>query len=152
MTRKATETAGAASATPARQQVSAIEIRGLDHVVFRTINLDRMSAFYMEVLGCTIEREGMDGRLIQMRAGNALIDLLDVAAEPEPAPGEAGRNVDHVCLGLKVWDEAAIRRHLKAHGVEAGETGQRYGAGGMGPAMYLSDPDGNGIELRPAAG
>ena len=81
----------------------AIEIQGLDHVVFCTANLGRMVDFYKEVLGCAIEREAMDGRLIQMRAGNALIDLLDVAAESELAPGQVARNVAHVSLGLNAW-------------------------------------------------
>ena len=46
------------------------------------------------------------------------------------------------------FDEAALRAHLAAHGVEAGETGRRYGATGFGPSIYLRDPDGNVVELK----
>ena len=68
-----------------------------------------------------------------------------------PAPD--GRNVDHVCLQLARFDEAALRAHLSAHGVAPGDVGTRYGALGMGPSMYIRDPDGNVIELKgPPAG
>lgn len=54
-----------------------IEIIGLDHIVLRTDNLALMLRFYRDTLGCPIERETTFG-LTQLRAGNALIDLVDV--------------------------------------------------------------------------
>ena len=63
-------------------------------------------------------------------------------------PGRDGHNLDHFCLRLAPFDEAAIRRHLAAHGVEAGELKRRYGAEGTGPSLYLQDPEGNTIELK----
>ena len=65
-----------------------------------------------------------------------------------PAAGETGRNVDHFAVRLSEFDEAAIRAHLASHGVEAGDVGDRYGALGMGPSMYIRDPDGNVVELK----
>ena len=59
-----------------------------------------------------------------------------------------GRNVDHVALRLASFDERALRNHLETHGVEPGEVASRYGASGMGPSMYIRDPDGNVIELK----
>lgn len=64
------------------------------------------------------------------------------------APGAEGRNLDHVCLRLAEYDEAALRAHLIAHGVEVGEAGARYGAEGEGPSLYLRDPEGNMVELK----
>ena len=32
--------------------------------------------------------------------------------------------------------------------MEAGETARRYGADGHGPSLYLTDPDGNTVELK----
>ena len=46
------------------------------------------------------------------------------------------------------FDETAIRSHLESHGVEASEVGERYGAEGMGPSMYIRDPDDNVVELK----
>jgi glyoxylase I family protein len=64
------------------------------------------------------------------------------------APAREGRNLDHFCLRIEPFDEAAIRRHLQACGVDAGPTEGRYGAGGEGPSSYLQDPEHNTIELK----
>jgi extradiol dioxygenase family protein len=41
-----------------------------------------------------------------------------------------------------------LRAHLLAHGVAPGPVVRRYGAGGDGPSMYITDPDGNQVELK----
>lgn len=125
---------------------------GIDHVVIRARDLDAMLAFYCEVLGCTIERRRDDLGLIQLRAGNALIDLVPVGGKlgaiGGAAPGVEGRNMDHLCLRIADFEVNAVRAHLKAHGVEPGEEGLRYGSTGEAISIYLSDPDGNALELR----
>ena len=57
--------------------MSAIEIRGLDHVVLRTVDPQRSMRFYCEVLGCVEERSLAELGLYQLRAGAQLIDLVD---------------------------------------------------------------------------
>lgn len=129
-----------------------IRIRDIDHLVLRVVDLDRVLRFYREVLGCTVERRQDEIGLVQLRAGRSLIDLVPVSGPlgraGGAAPGAEGRNVDHFCLRVDPWDEASIRRHLQAHGVTAGETGRRNGAEGEGPSIYLSDPEGNVVELK----
>ena len=131
--------------------MSAIEIRRLDHVVLRVRDVPAALAFYCGVLGCAEERRIEALGLIQLRAGDSLIDLVDVAAPLGQAggapPGDEGRNVDHLALRLASFDEAAIRAELAAAGVEATETAPRYGADGTGPSLYLRDPEGNVVEL-----
>ena len=63
-------------------------------------------------------------------------------------PGAEARNVDHFALQIEGFDADAIRAHLAAHGIEAGDVAQRYGALGMGPSLYVHDPDGNVVELK----
>ena len=63
-------------------------------------------------------------------------------------PGAEGRNLDHFCLNIEGFDPAEVEAHLKAHGITPGESGVRYGAGGFGVSIYLTDPEGNGLELR----
>jgi catechol 2,3-dioxygenase-like lactoylglutathione lyase family enzyme len=132
--------------------MSAIEIRGLDHVVLRVADVERALRFYCGVLGCTEERRSDALGLVQLRAGASLIDLVVVDSPlgrlGGPAPGPSGRNLDHFALALARFDEAELRAHLAAHGVEPGEVGERYGALGMGPSMYVRDPDGNVVELK----
>lgn len=134
-----------------------IKVLGIDHVVLRVADVERALAFYCDVLGCREERRVADIGLIQLRAGTALIDLVGVDGElgraGGAAPGAEGRNVDHVALRIEVFDEAALRTHLEAHGVAAGEVKRRYGAEGDGPSLYIEDPDGNTVELKgPADG
>ncbi|MEM7413253.1 MAG: VOC family protein [Myxococcota bacterium] len=131
--------------------MSAIEITKLDHVVLRVRDVDASLRFYCEVLGCREERRIEALGLVQLRAGASLIDLVDLDAPLGQAggapPGEEGRNVDHVALRLAHFDEAAIRAQLAAAGIEMGEVGQRYGADGTSPSVYLRDPDLNVVEL-----
>lgn len=130
----------------------AIPVRGLDHIVLRVKDVDTMIAFYGEVLGCPVERRQEEIGLYQLRAGTALIDMVPVdgklGREGGAAPGEGGRNLDHLCLRVEPFDEAAIRRHLAAHGVAAGPVEPRYGAEGEGPSIYLLDPERNTVELK----
>ena len=136
--------------------MSAIAIAALDHVVLRVSDLERAKAFYRDVLCCPVEKWQPELGLLQLRAGAALIDLVPLdgklGREGGAGPGAEGRNLDHFCVRLETFDEAALRAHLAVHGVECGEVVQRYGAEGDGPSLYIKDPDGNTVELKaPAA-
>ncbi len=132
--------------------MSAIAIAALDHVVLRVADLERAKAFYRDVLGCPVEKWQPELGLLQLRAGAALIDLVPLdgklGREGGAGPGVEGHNLDHFCLRLERFDEAALRAHLAAHGVECGEVVQRYGAEGNGPSLYIKDPDRNTVELK----
>ena len=129
-----------------------IRLAGIDHVVFRVRDMTAMIAFYEDVLGASVERRVDDLGLVQLRAGSALIDLLDCAAPlglaGGPPPGAEGRNVEHVCFRVSAWDETAIRAHFADFGITEVDVGRRYGAEGFGPSLYLSDPEGNRIEIK----
>lgn len=129
-----------------------IRIGEIDHVVLRAIDMDAMQRFYCEVLGCREERRQDEIGLVQLRAGASLIDLISIDGKlgrnGGVAPASEGHNVDHICLRVQNYDEAAILAHLEAHNVRIGERGLRYGAEGEGPSVYLYDPQGNMIELK----
>lgn len=129
------------------------QLLGLDHLVLRVVDLQRMRRFYCEALGCRVEREQAGIGLLQLRAGASLIDLVPVdgvlGRAGGAAPGAEGRNLDHFCLRVAApFDEAAIRAQLAQHGVVAGPLERRYGAEGEGPSIYLDDPEGNVVELK----
>ena len=129
-------------------------IKSIDHVVVRARDLGRMVEFYRDVLGCSIDKRRDDLGLVHMRAGASLIDLISVEGElgkrGGAAPGAGARNMDHLCLRVEPFDEEEIRKHLRAHGVEAGELYDNYGAEGNGPSLYIEDPEGNVVELKGA--
>jgi glyoxylase I family protein len=129
-----------------------IRIGEIDHVVLRAIDPEAMRRFYCEVLGCREERRQDEIGLVQLRAGASLIDLVGMDGKlgrlGGAAPGREGHNMDHLCLRVEDYDEAAILAHLEAHGVRIGELGSRYGARGEGPSIYCYDPQGNLVELK----
>jgi len=138
--------------TPYLSSMTHPVITGLDHVVLRVRDLDRAKEFYCTVLGCALELYRPKLGLMQLRAGDALIDLVPVDGTlgrvGGAAPARDGRNMDHFCLRVAPFDAAAIVAHLRAHGIEPGEIKDRYGAEGSGPSIYITDPDGNMVELK----
>ena len=127
-------------------------IRQIDHLVLRVIDVESMMKFYMEVLGCGLEKVQEDAGLYQLRAGTSLIDLIPVDGKlgslGGAAPGTQGRNLDHFCLRIEPFDGDRILEYLRARGYATGRVESRYGAEGEGPSIYVDDPEGNVVELK----
>lgn len=127
-------------------------LRQIDHVVLRIRDLQASLRFYCDVLGCSVDKRQESIGLIQVRAGSSLIDLVPLdgvlGKRGGAAPGVEGRNLDHFALQIAPFDEEKIRAHLAANGIEVVESGERYGAQGSGPSVYILDPDGNTVELK----
>ena len=134
------------------RQLNPINLTAIDHAVLRVERFESMIDFYCDVLGCRLERLIEEFSLAQLRAGAALIDLVDangpLGRQGGSVPDHSAPNLDHLCLRVEPWNEDAIRKHLTANGVEVGEVGTRYGATGPGPSIYIKDPEGNTIELK----
>ena len=125
----------------------------LDHVVLRVPDMGRALGFYRDVLGAEIERRLERIGMVQLRVGASLIDLVDLNGDWLKASGAKAFspdavNVDHICIRIEPFDEAAIEAYLRAHGVAIGEKGIRYGAQGDGPSIYIRDPFGTTVELK----
>ena len=117
---------------------------GLDHVVLRVKDQEASRRFYTETLGCTVDHVNERIALVQLRFGEQLIDLLPGERGPD------GSGMDHVCLSIRCADPGAVRAALLEKGVPVdGDVVERRGAFGTGPSLYLRDPDGYRIELKP---
>jgi glyoxylase I family protein len=127
-------------------------IRQIDHLVLRVLNLQLMLDFYTDVIGCTLEKAQEELGLYQLRAGNSLIDFVPVDGPLGKAggagPGSEGRNLDHFCLRIDPFDGDEVLQYLRSKNIEPGKVESRYGAEGDGPSIYVTDPEGNLVELK----
>ena len=116
---------------------------GLDHIVLMTSDHKRMIYFYCDILGCQIEREQPKYHLLQLRAGAHLIDLIEDKLYQPPEKG----NLAHFCIRIKETDFSKLEIEMQALGVELSRYGERTNSKGTGPSCYLTDPEGNEVEL-----
>lgn len=119
-----------------------MRITGLDHIVLVSPDVERLVAWYGDVLGLAAER------LAQWRRGEAPFPSLRVSPDTiiDVVAGErTGRNVDHFALVVDL-DVDALAAVAAEHGVAGPK--ELSGARGQGHGIYLRDPDGTGVELR----
>ena len=129
-----------------------LEIREIDHVVLRVRDMQAMTRFYCDVLGAGFVVYRPEFGMTHLRAGGSMIDLVAVdgpLGKPGgAAPGKEGRNIDHLCLRVEPFDADSILAFLKEKGVQTGDVRPRFGAEGTGISIYLTDPEGNTVELK----
>jgi catechol 2,3-dioxygenase len=103
-------------------------------------NLDGSIAFYEHSLG--LQLHGRDGDTARMGAGGE--DLLVLVGEPDAAPGGRHAGLYHFALLFPTRAELAraIKRLASAQTRIEGAADH-----GVSEAIYLRDPDDNGIEL-----
>lgn len=117
---------------------------GIDHIVLKTNNIDKMLQFYCEVLGCEIEKKQPEYKLTQLRAGINMIDIIEV----DNTIANDQHNIDHFCLQISPFNYEQLKEYLESKGYDVYRYGKRLGAQGMGYSFYLKDPQGNEIELK----
>ena len=118
-----------------------LKLRGIDHVVLRVRDIDVMRRFYCDVLGAEHVAYRPEFGMSHLRVGDALIDLVE-----RETP--SGVNLDHLCLRVGEFDQARLVSYLKDKGVAVGAIRNRFGAEGNGVSIYLTDPEGNTVELK----
>ncbi len=127
-------------------------LQTIDHVVIRAADASRLVAFYVEAIGCKLAWDRPELGLTHLEAGDAMLDIVSIngplGKKGAELPAGPGRNVDHLCLRIAPFDFEAMRQHFEAFGIAVEPPQMRYGAQGRGLSIYLSDPEGNGIELK----
>jgi glyoxylase I family protein len=123
-----------------------IEVLELDHVVLRVRDQAASQRFYTTILGLRLDHVNEAARLVQLRAGRHLIDLLPLAPGETASPSA---RMDHVCLSIRCEDLAGLAAWLRQRGVTVdGDVVTRRGAFGDGASLYIRDPDGYRLELK----
>ena len=57
-----------------------LPLTGIDHVVLLVGDMERATAFYTDVIGCSVDNDLPQYGMRQLRAGTALIDLVDIGS------------------------------------------------------------------------
>jgi catechol 2,3-dioxygenase len=117
----------------------------IGHVHLKVADLDRALAFYRGVLGFEItQRYGKDAVFLSAGGYHHHIGLntWESAGGPPPAPGTTG--LYHLAIRYPTRADLAdaLRRLIQA-GIEIDGASDH----GVSEAIYLRDPDGNGVEL-----
>jgi catechol 2,3-dioxygenase-like lactoylglutathione lyase family enzyme len=139
-------------------------IRGIHHIAMNTADLDRLRAFYVDVIGfepavpehswadspmsdAAIGLKGSVARQQMLKAGNCYLELFEYA-EPAPRDGEPNRPCDrgYTHFALDVTDIEAEYDRLAAAGMRFAH--DRPIDFGEIKAVYGQDPDGNIIEIQ----
>ena len=127
----------------------------MDHIVLNVENVQKMVAFYANVLNMQTDRldEYNAGNVpfpsVRLNA-NTIIDLFPKRLWQKDARiGRGQMNLNHFCIAFDKdsWD--ALVERLEASGVDI-QVGpaSRWGARGTGTSIYFNDPEGNLIEAR----
>lgn len=120
-----------------------MKVTGIDHIVFVSPDVERLLAWYVDVLGLRPER------VEQWRAGECGFPSVRISEGTiiDLFPGErTGVNQDHMCVTVEDVDVD----QLAASDMFPGADGPKdvWGARGIGRSLYVRDPDGNTVELR----
>jgi len=118
-------------------------LMGLSHVCFGVEDLDRSVEFYTKKLGLrhAFDFTGDDGRRTGAYLHLGARTFLELF--PGKAAGDGGGSFRHICIEVESMESAVAE--FRARGTEVSDP--RIGADGN-PQAWLSDPDGNRIELH----
>ena len=117
----------------------------IGHVHLKVANIDRSLAFYRDVLGFEVKHRFGDSAAF-IAAGDYHhhigLNTWESAGGPPPAPGTTG--LYH--LAILYPDRAALGNALQRL-IDAGISLDGASDHGVSEALYLRDPDANGVEL-----
>ncbi|MEL6465036.1 MAG: VOC family protein [Pseudomonadota bacterium] len=127
----------------------------LHHVNLVTDNVERMDAFYRDVLGLATENDGLPTLEKNKGYAGEVAFVTDGAiqthlAQRDPLAGfRSGQQVNPVSHGhiaYRTDDLAAFKAHLDAQGIPYADWGNQAVAGWH--QIFFYDPDGNVIEVH----
>ena len=121
-----------------------MNVKGIDHIVLTTANLEKCLAFYGGILGFRAEQR--DGRHA-LYFGTQKINIHTKPAEFMPAAAYPLAGSLDLCFVADGNAEDAYRELREKNAPLVSEVMIRHGARGTMKSIYLRDPDGNLVEL-----
>ena len=118
----------------------------LGHVVFYVKDLERSLAFYRDLLGFQEVGRVFNGMAAALTSGRTHHEMLLIQVGDAPGP-PAGRRRGLYHIGIKVGDSLEELRAAKKELERAGVTIDGMSDHTVSQSLYLSDPDGNEVEL-----
>ena len=118
-------------------------VTGVSELVLEVVDLDAAVRFYTEVLGLTLVERWEHREAVWVMAGDRTrIGLW--RPQVGLAGGRGGVHV-HYALHVDEHDYDAAVAHLRKHGLQPEE--HEFDSYGGSRAAYVTDPDGNVVEL-----
>ena len=123
-----------------------MEVKELGHIVLYVRDLEVSRNFYRDLLGWK-EIAGVEHQMAMFSSGRTQHELLLIEVGPNAAPIPSGRRVGLYHFGLKVGTlDEELREAYRAL-EEAGANIVGSADHGVTHSLYITDPDGNEIEL-----
>jgi catechol 2,3-dioxygenase len=122
-----------------------VPIQHLGHVVLKVRNLARAERFYHDVLGLPIATRSPELSMVFFTLGDHHDFAIMQVGDAAPAADPAAPGLFHVAFNI--GDTLDELRAMKARLEALGITLDRIEDHTVSQSLYLSDPDGNGIEL-----
>jgi catechol-2,3-dioxygenase len=127
-----------------------MQVKELGHLVLYVRDIDRSASFYRDVLGwrqVLPADKNMGFRAAAFSSGRTHHELLLIEVGPSAQPIPEGRRIGLYHFGLKVGDSddelREARQRVEAAGVNVVGASDHT----VTHSLYITDPDGNEIEL-----
>jgi len=124
-------------------------VRGLGEIAFRVNNLDAMQRFYEQVIGLPLMTRVPDCAFFKIADGygghTQVLALFDRSQSPGYRGTDAATStIDHIAFEIPLADLEHEKKRLEAPGLQV-ETAEH--AWVHWRSLYVSDPEGNQVEL-----
>jgi catechol-2,3-dioxygenase len=124
-------------------------VRGLGEIVFRVNNLDAMQKFYEEIIGLPLMTRVPNCAFFKIADGydgyTQVLALFDRSQSPGYRGTDAATStIDHIAFEIPLANFADERKRLESFGLQV-ETAEH--AWVHWRSLYVSDPEGNQVEL-----
>jgi catechol 2,3-dioxygenase-like lactoylglutathione lyase family enzyme len=117
------------AATSGTMSAAGFQGNSINHVSLYVSDLQRSSDFYQRVLGCPVNKRGVESLV---RLGKNFLVLR---------VGKPAGTVDHIAIGVDSFNKESVTADLKTPGATPRE-GSRPGAG-----FHIVDPDGFQVQM-----